>query len=159
MEDPFPLFLLALELLPTALDRAGSGELRVTEDVRVPAHELGVDPSSDPRQVARAPLLEEEREKHRLEEQVPQLVGELAVVAGLGRVGDLVCLLDRVGDDRPLGLGAVPRAVAAEPLGELLQVDERPFRAPRRRPRSYSGCVSVAPVVVSASGGGSKPGA
>ena len=161
VEDPLAPFLLALQLLPAALDRAGRRQLGVAEDVRVPPHELGVDPSRDPGEVAGAALLEQEREEDRLEEEVSELVDELGVVAGHGRVGYLVRLLDRVRDDRPLRLRAVPGAVAPQPLGELLEIDERPLEpvpaaheAIRRSRR-----VSVSPVVVSASGGGSKPGA
>jgi hypothetical protein len=75
-------------------------------------------------QVALPPLLEEQREEVDLEEQVAELVEQLLVVAGERRVRDLVRLFDRVRDDRPLGLLAVPRAVAAQALGERLQLDE-----------------------------------
>jgi len=47
-----------------------------------------------------------------LEEHVAELVQQLGVVAGVGRVGELVGLLDRVRDDRAGILRAVPRAVA-----------------------------------------------
>jgi hypothetical protein len=51
-------------------------------------------------------------------------VEQLRVVAGERRVGDLVRLLDRVRHDRARRLLAIPRAVAPEPLGQLLQRDE-----------------------------------
>ena len=74
-------------------------------------------PSRDGGQVARAALLEQQGEEDGLEEQVAELVEELRVVAGQRGVGDLVGLLDRVRDDRGLGLLTIPGAVAAEPLG------------------------------------------
>ncbi len=127
VEDPLPLLLLALQLLPATLDRARRGQLCVPEDVRVSPHELGVDPARHFGEVAGATLLQQEGEEDRLEQEVAELVGQLRVVTGLHRVGHLVGLLDGVGDDRALRLGAVPGTVAPEPLGELLQIDERPL--------------------------------
>ena len=49
---------------------------------------------------------------------VPHTVEEAYELADAAGVGDLVGLLDRVRDDRPGGLGPVPRAVAAQALGE-----------------------------------------
>ena len=45
-----------------------------------------------------------------LEEDVAELVEELGVVAGVGSLGQLVSLLDGVGDDRALVLLAIPGA-------------------------------------------------
>jgi hypothetical protein len=73
--------------------------------------ELVVDPFRDGREISGAPLLEQEREKVGLEEEIAELVLELRVVADERRVGDLIRLLDRVRDDRPRRLLAVPRAV------------------------------------------------
>ena len=83
-------------------------------------------------EVAGAALREEQREEVRLEEQVAELVEQLRVVAGERRVGDLVGLLDRVRHDRPLGLLAIPRAVAAQALGQLLELDQRVGERHRR---------------------------
>jgi hypothetical protein len=68
-----------------------------------------------------AVLGEEERQEVDLEEQVAELVEQLLRAAARGRVRDLVRLLDGVRDDRARGLLPVPRAVAAEPLGERLK--------------------------------------
>ena len=76
-------------------------------------------------EVARAALREEQRQEVRLEEQVAELVEELRVVARERRVRDLVGLLDRVRHDRALGLLAIPGAVTAQALGQLLELDER----------------------------------
>jgi hypothetical protein len=76
-------------------------------------------------EVALASLGEQQREEVDLEEQVAQLVDELRGVVALRRVGDLVGLFDRVRDDRPRRLLAVPGAIAAQPLGQLLQLDQR----------------------------------
>jgi hypothetical protein len=70
-------------------------------------------------------LGQEQGEEVALEEEIAELVLELRVVAGDRRVGDLVCLLDGVRDDRARRLLAVPRTVAPKTLGQLLQADER----------------------------------
>jgi len=60
-----------------------------------------------------------------LEQQVAELVQQLLVAARQRSLRNLVCLLDRVRDDRLRRLFAVPRAVAAQALGQRLQLDER----------------------------------
>ena len=55
---------------------------------------------------------QQQREEVDLEQEVTELVGELRVVAPDRRVGDLVGLLDRMRDDRALGLLTIPGAVA-----------------------------------------------
>ena len=77
-------------------------------------------------EVACPSLREQEREEVDLEEQVAELVEQLRVVARERRVGDLVGLLDGVRHDRARGLLAVPGAVAAQALGQLLELEERP---------------------------------
>ena len=69
-------------------------------------------------------LLQEQCEEVRLEEQVADLVVQLRVVAGERGVSDLVRLFDRMRHDRAGGLLAVPGALAAELLGQLLELDE-----------------------------------
>ena len=65
-------------------------------------------------EVAFALLLEQQREEEHLEEQVAELVAAASRrIAGERRLRDLVRLLDRVRDDRPGGLLAVPRALDA----------------------------------------------
>jgi hypothetical protein len=95
----------------------------------VPAHELLVDPAGSLGEAPGAALLEEEGQEDRLEEKVAELVEELRVVARLGRVGDLVGLLDRVGHDRPRRLRPVPGTVAPQALGQPLEIDERGLEA------------------------------
>ena len=70
-------------------------------------------------EVAVTGFLEQQREEVHLEEQVTELVGELRVVTGDRRVGDLVRLLQRVRHDRARSLLAVPRAVAAQVAGSV----------------------------------------
>jgi hypothetical protein len=138
--------LLALELLPAPLDRARRVELGVAEDVRVAPDELLVDPLGDGGEVAGALLVEQKGEEIRLEEEVAELVEELVVVAGHGRVRDLVRLLDRVRNDGLRRLAPVPRALAAEPLGQLLESEERVGEvAPGDHGASYSPVVAVVP--------------
>ena len=171
VEDALALLLLALQLLPAALDCRRGGEIGLTEHVRMPADELLVDAARDGGQVSGPPLLEQEREEDRLEEEVAELVDELGIVGGDRRIRDLVRLLDGVRDDRGRRLRAIPRTVAPQPLGQLLKVDERLLEAIAAAQRSYSVSVGVVPVsgacappvsappVVAAGGGGSKPGA
>ncbi len=64
-------------------------------------------------QIARAALLEQQRQEVDLEEHIAELVEQLGVVATVGRVGQLIGLLDRVRDDRALVLLGVPRALDA----------------------------------------------
>jgi hypothetical protein len=74
--------------------------------------------------VARAALLEQQRQEVDLEENVAELVGELGVVAALGGVGQLVGLLDGVRDDRALVLLAVPRALAPQGPRQLVEASD-----------------------------------
>src|SRR5213078_3304026 len=125
VEDAFATFLLALDAFPVLADATRGPRLDFTEDVRMAGDELGVDRAGDLLEIALAALGEQQREKIDLEEQVSELVEQLRRIAGLSRVGDLVGLLDRVRNDRPRGLLAVPRAVAPQPLGQLLQLEQR----------------------------------
>ena len=75
-------------------------------------------------EVARALLLQQQRQEEDLEEQVAELVDELLLAAGERGVGDLVGLLDRVRDDRRGRLLAIPGAVAAQSLGQPLQLEQ-----------------------------------
>ena len=93
--------------------------------MRVAADELVVNPAGDLLEVPRSALLEQQREEVDLEEEVAELVEQLLVVTGERRVRDLVGLLDGVRHDRARGLLPVPRALATQPLCQLLEVDER----------------------------------
>src|ERR671918_1853564 len=97
--------------------------------MRVSPDELVVDPAGNRSKVAGTPLLEQKREERDLEEEISELVEELLVVARERGVRDLVRLLDGVRDDRGLGLRAVPRTIAPQPLGQFLEIDERPLEA------------------------------
>ena len=90
----------------------------------MPSNELFVHVPRDGLEIAAALLGKEQRQEDDLEEQVAELVEQLGVVVGKRRVGYLVGLLDGVRNDRARGLLAVPRTVAAEPLGQLLKVEK-----------------------------------
>ncbi len=75
----------------------------------------------DLREIARAALLEQQREEHHLEEHVPHLVEQLGVIAVMRCVGKLIGLLDRVWHDRALVLLAIPRALAAQQVRQLIE--------------------------------------
>ena len=125
VEDALALLLLDLQPLPVLAHAAGGLRLRVAEDVRMARDELRVDRARDGLEVARAALGQQQREEVRLEQQVAELVEQLRVVARQRRVRDLVRLLDGVRHDRALRLLAVPRALATQALGQLLELDQR----------------------------------
>src|SRR5947208_1274183 len=93
--------------------------------MRVTSDELVVHTAGNLLQPRPALLGQEKGQKVDLEEEVPELVGELRIVTRDRGVRHLVGLLDGVGDDRPLGLLAVPGTVTPEPLGQRLEVDQR----------------------------------
>ena len=78
----------------------------------MPAHELLVRAAGNRLEILASALGQQQREEVDLEQEVAELVGELRVVAPDRRVGDLVGLLDRVRDDRALGLLTIPGTVA-----------------------------------------------
>ena len=91
----------------------------------MPRDELRVDATSHLLEIARTPFGQEQGEKEALEEQIAELVEQLGVIAGKRCVSNLVGLFDGVRHDRPRRLNAVPRALSAKLLGELLELDER----------------------------------
>src|SRR5919206_2784370 len=125
MEDSGAALLLGLDLLPALAHASGCSSLGVAKHVRVSAHELVVHCARNLLQSRTATLREEQRQEVDLEKEVAELVRELGVVALDRGVRDLVRLLDGVRHDRALCLLAVPRAFAAQPLGQLLEVFER----------------------------------
>ena len=76
-------------------------------------------------EVARAALLQQQREEVDLEEHVAELVEQLRVVATMRRVRQLVRLLERVRHDRALVLLAIPRALAPQPPRQLVEAHQR----------------------------------
>ena len=91
----------------------------------VAADQLGAAVLSDRGEIPGPALLEQQREEVHLEEDVPELVEQLGVVSVLGRIGELVGLLNGVQDDRALVLLAVPRALGAEAARDLVESLER----------------------------------
>jgi hypothetical protein len=87
--------------------------------------ELVVNAPRDRGEVAAALLLEQQGKEVGLEEQVAELILELGTVSGERGVRDLIGLFDGVRDDRPRRLLPIPGTVAAEPLGQALEVEER----------------------------------
>ena len=108
--------------------------------MRVAADQLLAAVLGDLRQRPGAALLEQQRQEVDLEEDVAELVEQLGVVAGVGGVGELVGLLERVRDDRALVLLAVPGALAAQAPGQLVQPRDGLRRAVgQRRPLAGRG--------------------
>ena len=125
VEDPLTPLLLRLDRLPALAHPPCGRGLGVAEHVRMTPHELRVDTASDGLEIPLALLLEEQGEEVRLEEQVTELVDELGRVVRERRLGDLVGLLDRVRDDRPRRLLAIPGALRPQATGQLLELEER----------------------------------
>ena len=98
-----------------------------------------MDPARDALEVTLPAFGQEQREEIDLEEEVAELVEQLGVVALLGRVGHLVGLLDRVRHDRAGRLLAIPGAIPPQPLGELLELEQRVTQAGLVGRRSSSG--------------------
>src|SRR4029450_10703020 len=101
--------------------------------------ELRVDAARNLLQVTFPALGQEQGEEVDLEEEVAERVPPLLLVAALGGVRALVGLLDRVRDDRPRRLLAVPGTVAPQPLGELLQLEQRLGQRHRARLTASAG--------------------
>ena len=74
VKDPFPPLVGALDLLPVRAHSSGRLRLDFSEHVRVPPHELAVDPASRLLEVAMPFLFEQQRQEVDLEEQVTELV-------------------------------------------------------------------------------------
>ena len=119
---------LGLDRLPALTHATRGAGFGVAEHMRVATDELGVHRAGDAVEIAVSLLLEQEREEVDLEEQVAELVVELRRVVGEGGVGDLVRLLDGVGDDRASRLLAVPRAFGAQAPGQRSKLGERRVR-------------------------------
>ena len=79
----------------------------------------------DRAEVTLAALLEQQREEVDLEQHVAELVEQLVVLAQMRSLGELVGLLDGVGDDAALVLRRVPGTVTPQPAGDLLQRHQR----------------------------------
>ena len=89
------------------------------------ADQLVVDVLGDLRQRPGAALLQQQAQELHLEQHVAELVEQLAVVAGVRGVRQLVGLLDGVRDDRALVLLAIPGAVPAQAPRQGVQPRER----------------------------------
>ncbi len=157
VEDARAALLLDLEALPVLAHAAGRVRLGVAEDVRMARDELRVRAAGHLLEIARPTLGQELCEEIGLEEQVAELVEQLRVVACEGGVGDLVGLLDRVRHDRLLRLRAVPRAVAAQALGQPLELDQRVVKRGRLRGHYVVAVLAVDVSAAHGSGDGWKP--
>ncbi len=113
--------LISLDRVPVTQHLTGIRHLCVAENVRVATDQLLATVLGDLAEIARTALLEQQREKHHLEEHVPQLVKQLGVVAAMGGVGKLIGLLDRVWHDRALVLLAIPGTLPAQQVRKLIE--------------------------------------
>ena len=125
MEDPLAPLLLGLQRLPAQAHSARARGIGAAEDMRMPANELLAYAARDGLEIASSLLLEEQRQKVHLEEEIAKLPLERNAVVGKRRVGDLVRLLERVRDDRDRRLLAIPGALPAQLPGQVLEVEER----------------------------------
>ena len=145
VEDALAALLLDLEPLPAlAHARRRSAASTSPKTCGWRATSFAWTPRAACLEVARAALLEEQREEVRLEEQVAELVEELRVVARERRVRDLVGLLDRVRHDRAARSARDPRGTR----GAAARSAPGARRARRRATLPPAATVVVAFVVV-----------
>jgi hypothetical protein len=112
---------VCLDRIPVTQYLARVRHLCVAENVRVATDQLLATVLCDLAEIAHAALLQQQREEHHLEEHVPQLVKQFGVVAIVGGVGKLICLLDRVWHDRALVLLAIPGTLPAQQVCQLIE--------------------------------------
>jgi hypothetical protein len=118
---PLATWFVRLDRVPVTQHLAGVGHFCVREHVWMATDQLLAAVLCHLREIARTTLLEQQREKHNLEEHVPQLVEQLGVIAAMRGIGQLIGLLDRVRHDRALVLLAIPRALAAQQMRQLIE--------------------------------------
>ena len=114
-----------LDPVPVAQNLLGGRRLGIAEHVGMAADQLRGAVVGYRCEVPGLALLEEQSQEVDLKQDVAELVEELGVVVPLSRVGELVCLLDRVRDDRALILLAVPGAFLAQPSSDRVQPGDR----------------------------------
>jgi hypothetical protein len=117
----FATRFVGLDRVPIAQNLAGIRHLCVAEDVGVATDQLLAAVLGDLSEIARAALLEQQREKHHLEEHVSQLVEQFGVIAVMCCVSKLIGLLHRMWHDRTLVLLAIPRALATQQVRQLIE--------------------------------------
>ena len=78
-------------------------------------------------EVAYAALFEQQGKEVDLEQNIAELIDERCVIARVGRVGQLVGLLDGVRDDCSCGLLTIPRTLKPQLAGQLIETAERSF--------------------------------
>src|SRR3954470_11284312 len=92
----------------------------------MPPHQLLDDPRGDVvyREWLVGVLTGHARMEHDLEQQVAELLAQVVAVAALDRLDRLVRLLDQIADERLVRLLSVPRALAAQPVHDLDEVEQ-----------------------------------
>ena len=98
--------------LPIGVHGGCAPELRIAEDVGVPTQHLGANPGHHIREGEAAALLGHTGMEDNLQKQVPQLVAKLRHGVALDGLGDLVGLLQGIGQDAAKVLCQVPGAAA-----------------------------------------------
>jgi hypothetical protein len=116
---------LALDLLPLREDLSRRRQILVAVHVRVTADQFRGAGLGHRGQVPLPPLLEKQGEEEDLEEDIAELVDHRRGVVTIRCVGELIRLLDGVRDDRAGVLLAVPRTLAAQSPGDLVEMLER----------------------------------
>src|SRR6266516_5317969 len=118
--SPAALLLLpfgCLDRRPVGLHLVGAGDLDVTKDVRMPAHQFGHDGIADVidgEPGAIGALGGDPGVKDHLEEHIAEFVPQRVAVSGLQRLECLVGLLDQVARQRAVRLLGVPRTARSE---------------------------------------------
>jgi hypothetical protein len=116
-----------LDLLPVGVDLVGVGDRHVAEHVRMPPDELVDDRAGhvvDGEVRVVGTLGGHDGVEGHLHEHVAEFLPERVQVAAVDGVEDLVGLLEQIGRQRGVGLLAVPRALAAQPVHHRHQVEQ-----------------------------------
>ena len=104
---PFGLFP-EFDRFPVDAHRGGVAGFRRAEDVGMAAHQLGADAPGHGGEVETAALAGDPGMEHHLQQQIPQLLRQVVVVAVSDRIGHLVGLLQHIGDQGAVRLLQVP---------------------------------------------------
>ena len=125
---------LDLDRFPEGPHRGAIAGLGLAKHVGMAAHQLGADAAGYGGQVEAAGFAGDAGVQHHLQQQVAQFLLQVVVVAVADRIGQLVGLLQHVGDQGGMGLLEVPGAAAfgiAEASHHRHQLGQGRFHRPR----------------------------
>jgi hypothetical protein len=93
-------------------------------------HQLGADATGHPGQIKTALLAGDAGMQHHLQQQIPQFLLQVTVIAVANRVRHLVGLLQHVGDEGAVGLLQIPGATGHR-IAQLIHDGDQPAKVLR----------------------------